>query len=37
MWRSGTSRLEGLKYRFFSTKIDELQIVANATLEYDFE
>ena len=37
MPRSGTSPLEGLKYRFFSTKIDELQIVANATLEYDFK
>ena len=37
MPRSGTSPLEGLKYRFFSPKIDELQIVANATVEYDFK
>ena len=35
--RSGNSPLEGLKYRFFSTKIDELQIAANATVEYDFK
>jgi uncharacterized protein YggE len=37
MPRSGTSPLEGLKYRWFTTKSDELQIIANATLEYDFK
>jgi hypothetical protein len=37
MPRSGTSPLEGLKYRWFATKIDELQIIANATVEYDFK
>jgi hypothetical protein len=35
--RSGSSPLEGLKYRFFSPKSDELQIIANATVEYDFK
>jgi uncharacterized protein YggE len=35
--RSGQSPLEGLKYRWFSPKIDELQITANATVEYDFK
>jgi len=35
--RSGPSPLEGLKYRWFTTKSDELQIIANATLEYDFK
>lgn len=35
--RSGQSPLEGLNYRFFSPKIDELQITANATVEYDFK
>jgi len=35
--RSGASPLEGLKYRWFTTKSDELQIIANATLEYDFK
>ena len=35
--RSGSSPLEGLKYRFFSPKSDELQITANATVEYDFK
>jgi uncharacterized protein YggE len=35
--RSGSSPLEGLKYRWFTTKSDELQIIANATLEYDFK
>jgi hypothetical protein len=34
--RSGSSPLEGLKYRWFSPKIDELQIIANATLQYGF-
>jgi uncharacterized protein YggE len=37
MPRAGASPLEGLKYRFFSTKINELQIIANVTLEYDFK
>ena len=37
MPRSGPSPLEGLKYRWFTTKSDELQIIANATLEYDFK
>lgn len=35
--RSGSSPLEGLQYRWFSPKIDELQIVANATVDYDFK
>jgi uncharacterized protein YggE len=35
--RTGSSPLEGLKYRWFTTKSDELQIIANATLEYDFK
>lgn len=35
--RTGSSPLEGLKYRFFSPKSDELQIIANATVEYDFK
>lgn len=35
--RAGTSPLEGLPYRFFSPKIDELQITANATVDYDFK
>jgi hypothetical protein len=35
--RSGSSPLEGLKYRWFTTKRDELQITANATVEYDFK
>jgi uncharacterized protein YggE len=35
--RSGSSPLEGLKYRFFSPKSDELQIIANATVQYDFK
>lgn len=35
--RSGSSPLEGLKYRWYSPKIDDLQIIANATLEYDFK
>jgi uncharacterized protein YggE len=35
--RSGTSPLEGLKYRWFTAKSDELQIIANATLQYDFK
>jgi uncharacterized protein YggE len=34
--RSGSSPLEGIKYRWFSPKIDELQIIANATLQYSF-
>jgi uncharacterized protein YggE len=35
--RSGPSPLEGLKYRWYTTKIDELQIIASATLQYDFK
>jgi uncharacterized protein YggE len=35
--RSGSSPLEGLRYRFFSPNSDELQIIANATVEYDFK
>ncbi len=35
--RSGPSPLEGLKFRWFTTKSDELQIIANATVEYDFK
>jgi uncharacterized protein YggE len=37
MPRSGSSPLEGLKYRWFATKSDELQIIADATIEYDFQ
>lgn len=35
--RSGASPLMGLKYRWYTTKSDELEIIANATLEYDFK
>jgi uncharacterized protein YggE len=35
--RSGSSPLMGLKYRWYTTKSDELEIVANATVEYDFK
>lgn len=35
--RSGTSPLAGLKYRWYTTKSDELEIIANATVEYDFK
>lgn len=35
--RSGSSPLEALQYRWFSPKIDELQIIANATVDYDFK
>jgi uncharacterized protein YggE len=37
MPRSGSSPLEGLKYRWFTPKSDELQIIANATVQYDFK
>lgn len=37
MPRAGSSPLEGLRYRWFTTKIDELQIIANATVQYDFK
>jgi len=33
----GNMALEGLPYRFYSTKIDEVTIHANATVEYDFK
>lgn len=35
--RSGSSPLTGLKYRWYTTKSDELEIIANATVEYDFK
>jgi uncharacterized protein YggE len=35
--RTGAGPLEGLGYRWFSPKNDELQISANVTLEYDFK
>jgi hypothetical protein len=35
--RSGSSPLMGLKYRWYTTKSDELEIIANATVEYDFK
>jgi uncharacterized protein YggE len=35
--RSGPSPLEGLKYRWYTTKSDELQIGANATVQYTFK
>jgi uncharacterized protein YggE len=37
MPRSGSSPLTGLKYRWYTTKSDELEIIANATVEYDFK
>jgi hypothetical protein len=37
MPRSGASPLTGLKYRWYATKSDELEIIANATVEYDFK
>jgi uncharacterized protein YggE len=37
MPRSGPGPLAGLKYRWYTTKSDELAIVANATVEYDFK
>jgi uncharacterized protein YggE len=37
MPRSGPSPLAGLKYRWYTTKSDELEIIANATVEYDFK
>jgi uncharacterized protein YggE len=37
MPRSGSSPLAGLKYRWYTTKSDELEIVASATVEYDFK
>jgi uncharacterized protein YggE len=35
--RTGAGPLEGLGYRWFTSKNDELQISANVTLEYDFK
>jgi uncharacterized protein YggE len=35
--RSGLPSLEGLPYRFYSTKSDEVEIHANATVDYDFK
>jgi uncharacterized protein YggE len=37
MPRSGNIALEGLPYRFYSTKNDEVRIHANATVDYDFK
>jgi uncharacterized protein YggE len=37
MPRTGQSPLTGLKYRWYSTKSDELEIIANATVQYDFK
>jgi len=37
MPRSGQGPLVGLKYRWYSPKSDELEIIANATVEYDFK
>jgi uncharacterized protein YggE len=37
MPRSGTSPLTGLKYRWYTAKSDELEIIANATVEYEFK
>jgi hypothetical protein len=34
--RVPASPLMNLKYRWYTTKIDELEINANATVEYDF-
>jgi uncharacterized protein YggE len=35
--RTGPSPLAGLKYRWYTTKSDELEIIASATVEYDFK
>jgi uncharacterized protein YggE len=35
--RAGSSPLTDLKYRFYTTKINELPIIANVTLQYDFK
>jgi uncharacterized protein YggE len=35
--KGGSSPLVGLEYRWFSTKSDELDIHANATVQYDFK
>lgn len=37
MPRSGLPYLEGLPYRFYSTKSDEVEISENVTLDYDFK
>ena len=37
MPRSGQGPLVGLKYRWYSPKSDELEIIANASVEYDFK
>ena len=37
MPRSGQGPLVGLKYRWYSPKSDELEIIANATVQYDFK
>jgi uncharacterized protein YggE len=37
MPRSGLSYLEGLPYRFYSTKSDEIGISANVSVDYDFK
>lgn len=37
MPRSGSSPITGLKFRWYSAKSDELEIIANATVEYDFK
>ncbi len=37
MPRSGPSPLAGLKYRWYTTKSDELEIIASATVQYDFK
>ncbi|MGD0965332.1 MAG: SIMPL domain-containing protein [Candidatus Acidiferrales bacterium] len=37
MPRSGPGPLVGLKYRWYTAKSDELAIIANATVEYDFK
>lgn len=35
--RAGQTSLEGLTYRWYSSNIDELEIGASATVEYDFK
>jgi uncharacterized protein YggE len=35
--RTGSNPLQGLKYRWFTTKSDELEIIAGATVQYDFK
>jgi hypothetical protein len=35
--RAGQNKLDGLSYRWYSTKSDEIEIGANAIVDYEFE